>query len=81
MRSPRASIEERFAQGKTSSNLNPPDRGGAPQGPKGRSTGPSGGALLRFTVDGDHGDIIKLGGIVDMIKQIVFNPLNQFSCG
>jgi hypothetical protein len=25
MRSPRASIEERFAQGKTSSNLNPPD--------------------------------------------------------
>jgi hypothetical protein len=32
-------------------------------------------------MNGDHGDIIKLGGIVDMIKQVALNPLNQLDRG
>jgi hypothetical protein len=33
-------------------------------------------ALLGFAMDGDHGDVVKLGSIVDMLEQIGLNPLN-----
>jgi len=36
----------------------------------------SGRGLLEFAMDGDHGDVVRRGGIVDMFKQIVLNPLN-----